>query len=396
MGHMKFDDIQPYENNFWQKSKIDLVEDFVQHVDVEKKSLQLAQLPPIHYDKLILAVGSKSNKFGWKGQDYEGVQGLYSKKDLDLLERNTRGIKNAVLVGGGLIGVELAEMLLSRNINVQFLIRENTFWSNALPKVDGDFVTRHLKRHHGLTLRYEEELEEVLPNNENRVRAIKTNKGEEIECELVGLAAGVSPNVDFLKDSGIEIDKGILVNPDLSTNQPDIYAVGDCAQFRTPINDRGPLEQVWYTGRMMGETVAQTIIGNPIDYMPGNWFNSAKFFDVEFQTYGRVWKDLQEGEAEFIWEHPKKEILLHFVFDANDGTFKGINSFGLRLRHALFDQWLTQNKTIDYVLKHLKTANFDPEFHHTFEKEIIQAYNHEFNASVTLAPKKWWRKLITN
>ena len=66
---------------------------------------------------LILATGSKSIKFGWKGQDLDGVQGLYSYQDLELLEKNTKNINRAVIVGGGLIGIELAEMLLSRKIS---------------------------------------------------------------------------------------------------------------------------------------------------------------------------------------------------------------------------------------------------------------------------------------
>jgi NAD(P)H-nitrite reductase large subunit len=394
MGHMPFEDIQPYENNFWQKNRIDLIEDYVDEVDFESKTLKLLQTPPIHYDQLILATGSKPNIFGWKGQYYHGVQGLYSKKDLDLMEQNTRGIKEAVIVGGGLIGVEMAEMLLSRNINVTFLIREKSFWGNALPKTDGDFVTRHLKRHKGLALLFEEELEEIIPNDSKRVKEVKTKNGTIIPCQFVGLSAGVSPNVDFLKTSDLEIERGILVNTDLSTNKNDVYAIGDCAQFKTPIGERAPIEQVWYTGRMMGETVAQTIVGNKMNYQPSHWFNSAKFFDVEFQTYGRVWSNLKENESSFVWKHPKEEILLHFVFDQNSKEFKGINSFGLRLRHELFEKWLTEKATIQHVLKHLKTANFDPEFFKHFEKEIVEDFNQQFGESVVLAPAKWWRKLL--
>lgn len=394
MGHMRFEDIQPYENHFWKKNRIDLIEDYVDKVDFETKTLKLLQTPPIHYDQLILATGSKPNKFGWKGQDYHGVQGLYSKKDLDLMEQNTRGISEAVIVGGGLIGVEMAEMLLSRNINVTFLIRENTFWGNVLPKTDGDFITQHLQRHHGLTLLFEEELEEILPDNSKRVKEIRTKRGRVIPCQFVGLSAGVSPNIDFLKGSDLEIDRGILVNVDLSTNHKDVYAIGDCAQFKAPINDRAPLEQVWYTGRMMGETVAQTIVGNKMNYQPSHWFNSAKFFDVEYQTYGRVWSELKENEVSFVWQHPKEEILLNFVFDKVSKEFKGVNSFGLRLRHELFEKWLNEKATIQHVLKHLKTANFDPEFFKHFEREIVAAFNQKFNESVELAPAKWWRKIL--
>lgn len=394
MGHMRFEDTQPYEADFWQKNQIDIVQDYVKSVDFDKNELNMADLPPIQYDKLILAVGSKPNKFGWKGQDLAGVQGLYSKKDLDLMEQNTRGIKEAVIVGGGLIGVEMAEMLLTRNINVTFLIREDRFWGGVLPKEDGLLISNHLKRHEGLTLRFEEELEEIVPNENGRVKEVITKKGEHIPCEFVGLTAGVHPNVDFLKESKLEIDRGVLVNPDLSTNIPSVYAIGDCAQHKRKIGERKNLEQVWYTGRMMGECVAQTICGNPTEYRPGIWFNSAKFFDVEYQTYGWVWNELKEDEGEFIWKNEEKELLLHFVFDKETKVFKGINTFGIRLRHEIFDKWLTDKVTINHVIQHLRSANFDPEFFKRYETEIAEKYNQEFGESIVVASNKWWRILL--
>lgn len=394
MGHMRFEDTQPYSPDFWQKNRIDLVQDYVKSIDFDKKELNMAELPPIYYDKLILAVGSKPNKFGWKGQDLPGVQGLYSKKDLDLMEQNTRGIETAVIVGGGLIGVEMAEMLLTRNINVTFLIRENRFWGGVLPKDDGLLITNHLKRHHGLTLRFEEELEEIVPDENGRVKEVITTNGEHISCGFVGLTAGVHPNVEFLKGSSLEIDRGIVVNPDLSANISSVYAIGDCAQHKRKNGARKNLEQVWYTGRMMGECVAQTICGAPTDYNPGVWFNAAKFFDIEYQTYGWVWNELKEGEEEFVWKHEEKELLLHFVFDKETKVFKGINTFGIRLRHEIFDKWLTDEATINDVIMNLRSANFDPEFFKTYEAEIAEKYNQEFNEDIKVTPRKWWKTLL--
>ncbi|HAW80699.1 MAG TPA: FAD-dependent oxidoreductase, partial [Balneola sp.] len=184
MGHMPFKDTQPYEPNFWKKNRIELVQDIVLSIDYDKKELSLKDSLPIQYDQLVLAVGSKPNKFGWKGEDLSGVQGLYSKKDLDMMEENTKGITEAVIVGGGLIGVEMAEMLLTRNINVTFLIRENRFWGGVLPLEDGLLVKKQLEKHHGLTLRFEEELEEVLPDEELKVKEIITKKGEHISCQF--------------------------------------------------------------------------------------------------------------------------------------------------------------------------------------------------------------------
>jgi NADH oxidase (H2O2-forming) len=394
MGHMRFKDIQPYEPHFWKKNSIDLIQDIVLSIDYDKNKLVLKDTVPIHYDQLILAVGSKPNKFGWKGEDLAGVQGLYSKNDLDLMEENTKGIREAVIVGGGLIGVEMAEMLLTRNINVTFLIREKHFWGGVLPIEDGLIVRKQLEKHQGLTLRFEEELEEIIPDESLTAKEVITKKGEHIPCQFVGLTAGVHPNVEFLKGDILEIEKGILVNPDLSTNIPNVYAIGDCAQFKEPNGERKPIEQVWYTGRMMGEAVALNICGTPSDYKPGVWFNSAKFFDLEYQTYGWVWNDLKEEEEEFIWKNEEKELLLHFVFDKESHVLKGINTFGIRLRHELFDKWLSEKATIEEVIKNLRLANFDPEFFKRYEKDIVSKFNNQFSARVELGKNKWWKKAL--
>lgn len=209
------------------------------------------------------------------------------------------------------------------------------------------------------------------------------------------MTAGVSPNVEFLKKTAIEIERGIKVNAFLETSAPDVYAIGDCAQFNESVNGRRTIEQVWYTGRIMGETVAQTICGNRLAYNPGPWFNSAKFFDIEYQTYGWVFAQLQEGETDFYWEHEKGEICIHVVWDKESGLFKGLNVFGIRMRHDLFDQWLRTGASVDEIMANLSTANFDPEFYSHYEKQIIAQFNKETGRSVELKAKKWWRNLLT-
>ncbi|MBA3971886.1 MAG: NAD(P)/FAD-dependent oxidoreductase [Bacteroidetes bacterium] len=387
MGHMKFEHTKPYEDFFWEKNKIDIIKKFVKQVDTKNKLLLFSDDSSINYDVLVLATGSKSNKFGWPGQDFKGVQGLYNLQDLENMEENTKGISSAVIVGGGLIGIEMAEMLRSRKIGVTFLVREKKFWGNILPLEEAEMINRHIREHH-VDLRLEAELKEIKGDSTGRVSSIITNKDEEIPCQFVGLTVGVSPNVDFLKDSGIETDKGVLVNDFFETNVIDIYAIGDCAQFRVPPEGRKPIEQVWYTGRMHGETLAKTICGQQSAYSPGHWFNSAKFFDIEYQTYGVVNSKLSENEQTFYWEHSNGKISFRVVYDKNDKIIIGFNVFGFRLRHEVCDKWLTEKRTVDYVIEHLLKANFDPEFYRKYEPEIIKLYNMQSDKNLKLKSHK--------
>lgn len=392
MGQMKFEHTQPYEPWFWKKNRIDLVKGYVQQIDFTQKELQIDGGENIKYDKLILALGSKSNKFGWPGQDLPGVQGLYNYQDLEMLENNSSNAKHAVIVGGGLIGIEFAEMLLTRGIGVTFLVREKSFWSNVLPQQESELVTRHILEHH-VDLRLETELKEIVAGPDGKASKVVTSDGKEIECQIVGLTAGVSPNVDFLKETDLEVDRGIVVNQHLETNQDGVFAVGDCAQFSEPVEGRRPIEQVWYTGRIMGEAVAKTICGNRTKYAPGHWFNSAKFFDIEYQTYGWVFAQLRDGEDEFYWEHPKGKMCMHFVFDKSSRKFLGVNTFGIRLRHDVFDAWLNEAKSIEYILEYLKDANFDPEFYRQYEGAILDKFNIENNTDIQPKAKSWKRIL---
>lgn len=391
MGHMKFEHTQPYENWFWEKNGIDLVQDYVTRVDHGNKKLFLKKGAPISYDKLVIATGSKSNKFGWPGQDLDGVQGLYSKQDLDALERNApnnKACKRAVIVGGGLIGIEMAEMLRSRKIPVTFLVREDSFWNGVLPNGESQMINEHILEHH-IDLRLNTNLKEILSDGNGRAKAVVTDKGDTIECDLVVLTAGVSPNIDFLKDSGIELGRGVKVNRYLETNVTDIYAIGDCAEQHEGIGQRRPIEAVWYTGRMMGEALAQTLCGNKRPYNPGHWFNSAKFLDIEYQTYGWVFSDdmKKKHEQHFHWRHATEKICITVSFDMDTKAFLGINTFGIRMRHELFDRWLTEKRGVHYVMEHLKDANFDPEFYEQYESEIISKFNSDFGTNLAQRKK---------
>ncbi|HET9485845.1 MAG TPA: FAD-dependent oxidoreductase [Chryseosolibacter sp.] len=369
MGHLSFENTKPYEDWFWKKNRIDLVHDKADKIDPSEKVIQLASGKIIPFEILILATGSQSNFMGWPGQDLPGVQGLYSYQDLQKMEMNTRATKTAVIVGGGLIGVEMAEMLRSRNIAVTMLVREQAFWNNVLPLQDARLVSRHIASH-GVNVVYEQELAQILPDATGRVKGVVTTHGEQIDCDFVGLTVGVSPNVDWLKNSGIGIAKGILVNEYLETNIPGIYAIGDCVERLHSLEGRKNIEQVWYTARMMGEVVAQTVCDEKTKYEPGPWFNSAKFFDIEFQNYGNVRNTLQDGESEFYWEHAGGRKALHLVWDNRTHRFIGINSFGIRLRHENFDRWLREKRPVTFVIDHLREGNFDPEFSERHEQEI--------------------------
>lgn len=376
MGHMKFHHTKPYEDSFWKKNRIELCKGRVERINDQENCVVLQSDETIHYSSLIIACGSKPNKFGWPGQDLKGVSGMYHHQDLQKLEKWSNQINTAVIVGGGLIGVELAEMLHSRGIHVHYLVRESSFWDRILPKEESEMITKHIMDH-GINLELDIELKEIEGDKEQKVKGIYTSAEEYIKCEYVGLTCGVSPNIDFLRNSNsnLNLDRGVLVNRYLETNIPNIYAIGDCAQQNKPIEKRPPIEAVWYTGRMMGETVAQTLIGNRTAYNPGPWFNSAKFFDIEYQTYGWVSANNDPRNEEHIyWQHPEKNISLRLAYNPTTRIFLGVVNMGIRLKHEIFHKWLSLPTSINYVIEHLIETNFDPEFYPNYLKIVKKQF----------------------
>ncbi len=395
MGQMKFDHIQPYENWFWEKNRIELKEGWVEKVDFQSKNLEFKTGEKLAYDELVIASGSKPNKFDWPGQDFKGVQGLYSKQDLELMEESTKsGVERAVIVGGGLIGIEMSEMLAYKKIPVTFLVREVGFWDNVLPKEESLLVGRHIREHH-IDLRLESELQEIIGDSEGRVKAVRTKSGEEIKCQFVGLTAGVTPNIDFLRKTELEVNRGVRVDLSFETNIPNVYAIGDCAEFHeAPAADRRPIEQVWYTGRMHGETLANNLAGKNFTYEPGIWFNSAKFLDIEYQTYGTLPPTWDSGKIQsFYWEHSSGKVAFRMLMD-NSGIILGINNFGFRLRHEFFDRAIEEKWEASKVIANLEKANFDPEFFAPYYIEIQKAFKSQFGGDFTISKKSFIQKLF--
>jgi NADPH-dependent 2,4-dienoyl-CoA reductase/sulfur reductase-like enzyme len=369
MGHLKQAHTKPYEDWFWEKNRIDLVRAWVCRIDPGKRVLELEGGKEIAWDELVIATGSRWNRFGWPGQDLEGVQGLVTLQDLELLERNVRGARKAVIVGGGLIGIELAEMLHTRGIHVTFLVREPTYWGSILPAEESAIVNDVIRRE-GIELRLSTQLKEIVDDGKGRASAVVTDRGERIDCQIVGLTAGVSPNADLAREAGIPADRGVLVDLAFATDVPHVHAAGDCAEIRTP-GGANRVEQLWYTGKLHGEVLGRVLAGERATYDRGVWFNSAKFLDLEYQTYGSVNLNVP-GERNLYWQAPDARHAMRVVY-TDEGVI-GFDSLGIRYRHRTCERWIREKRSIAHVLENLPEANFDPEFFRRHERDMVQAW----------------------
>ena len=267
--------------------------------------------------------------------------------------------------------LELAEMLRSRNIQVTFLVREKSYMDYLFPEEESAMIGQHIGQF-GVKFLYGTELTSINTDDSGHVSSVITSKGEQIEADFVGLTAGVHPNTAFAIACGIEIGRGVLVDRAFQTSRPGVFAIGDCAEFRTPLSDGRTIEQLWYSGRRQGQALGRLLSGQSVQYKQGVFFNSAKFFELEYQTYGRVDAMPPQGFTSELAVRESRQQLIRVQYEQSTGTVVGLNVLGMRLRHEVCDRWISEKVTVAQVVGELKDAGFDPEF---FSRLTLSAEN---------------------
>jgi len=375
MGKMRFKDILPLPSDYWVKNKMKQVYGAVKEIDAENQTIALDNGGVLSYDKLVLALGSQPKSLGLGEFNLEGIQGFYSLQDVEKLQDSANKVKHASIIGGGLIGVELAEMFVSRGISFTFWVREKWFGSNFLPQEEAKIVTNHLTSKN-INIKFEREIIGFEADDSNMVKSVESQSGEKVDSDLVCVCIGVEPKVDWLKSTDVQTRAGVLVNAYLQTNIPSIYAVGDCVECINPFHGRKSIETLWYTGRLMGEYLGKNILQvNPQPYEPGIYFNSAKFFDLEYQVYGDVPTSFSDSYGTVFWKHPTKDKSIRLVFNATNDEFIGCCVLGIRFRQEVCEKWIKEKWKISEVLPLLSEANFDSEFSTRYERELLNIYN---------------------
>jgi NADPH-dependent 2,4-dienoyl-CoA reductase/sulfur reductase-like enzyme len=372
-GQLRLQDTEPYDRGLYERMGFERVRRRVQRLDAAAKALHFEDGSNVAYDKLLIAAGSKGRPAPWPGADGPGVHYFVTLCDLEGLDRSARKGGRAVVIGGGLIGVEVAEILHDRGLHVTFVVRENWYFPLALDSRESALVAEHMGEV-GIDVRLGVNVSEVLRHPDGRVRGVRVGK-DDVPCDLVASAIGVVPNTDFLRSSGLALSKGGAVEVDdaLKTDAADVWAAGDCANVTWADGSRRP-EQLWYTARDQGRIAALSMLGDAVRYRRGTWYNSAKFFDIEWTTAGWVpvlldWDntpiDPGPGVGSWFQRVPGRFESQRVIL--KDERVVGFNMLGSRWNHEPMLEWIHERRGLDYVLRHLPQAQFDEEFSRPFQ-----------------------------
>jgi NADPH-dependent 2,4-dienoyl-CoA reductase/sulfur reductase-like enzyme len=368
-GQTSLRDTEPYDRGLYERMGFERVRGHVRSLNAPAKTLVFEDGKQLGYDRLLLATGSRARPAPWAGAAGSGLHYFVTLQDLEGLDRDARKGGRAVVIGGGLIGVEAAEILHDRGLSVCFVVRENWYFPLALDANEAGIVTEHM-RHHGIDVRLGVNVKDVARKDGGRPRAVRLETGEEVACDLVVSAIGVVPNTQFLDGSGIALSKGgaIEVDDALKTSVADVWAAGDCANVTWADGSRRP-EQLWYTARDQGRVAARAMLGDEAGYRRGTWYNSAKFFDLEWTTAGWVpvllnWDNtpLDPGPDVKSWFQRTPGAFASQRVVVKGDRVVGFNMLGSRWSHEPMLQWIDERRSLEWVLAHLHEAQFDEEF----------------------------------
>ncbi|TAK30170.1 MAG: FAD-dependent oxidoreductase [Myxococcaceae bacterium] len=348
--------MEPYERHTWRERGVELVRARVADLDASRHQLTLRDGRTLPYDRLLLATGSRARRIELPGvtDDLAGLVHFVTLQDLDACEQYAPTTKRAVVVGGGLIGIELVESLRFHGVAVTFLVREPWYWPAALSREEGEMTAREMRRH-GVDVREGAELASVARDASGRVASVTTTAGETIACEMLGVCIGVAPQVEWLRGVATPpaMGRGVKVDATMRTTLDDVWAAGDCAELAD-----GRVESIWYSAKRQGALAGENMSGRPKGYASPVFFNSAKLFELEYTTVGAL-AEVEDGAESLYATHPTRALSWRIVHSGD--KVLGFNALGSRWDHTVITRWIEEQRPVDWVREHLRRAQFDVE-----------------------------------
>ena len=256
----KFDanQIAIYDKAWYEENNItNILDKNVIDINTKEKIVTLEGDMKLKYDKCIYALGSECFIPPIKGHEKDGVIAIRRISDTDKINALLPQVKNAVVIGGGVLGLEAAWELCKAKCNVTVLELAPSLMSRQLDEKSGQFLGNIIKQA-GIQLKLNVKIDGI--EGDASVTGVKLGDGEVIPADLVVMSCGVRANTSVASSCGIEVNKAVVVNEKMETNKEDIYACGDCAEFEN-IN-----YAIWPQAVEMGKVAGANAAGDSLTY----------------------------------------------------------------------------------------------------------------------------------
>ena len=346
---------------FYQEQRIRFVQGRAVGINTVQNFVQLDNGQRLDYHELLLANGARPKQLSCPGLNLAGVSTLRTVADYQEIMRLLGSAKRIVICGSGTLALESAETLNHRGYQVTHLLRQHTLWSEVLDPIASDLVLSE-ERRDGIDVRTGEEIAEIV-GRRGQVSEVITTTGAHIPCDMVLIAIGIEPLVDFIQASGIACGRGVKVDNVMRTSAPHVYAAGDIIETTDTITGRSRVLGQWYPAIEQARKAAFSMLGK-LDArfnasQDSKYYNATFLYGLDFVSVGLTRVPSKDQSFQEIVGDPQprnyRKLILH------NGIPLGILFLGDRKNALAFKRAIDHKVDLSSVANHALAQDFNLE-----------------------------------
>ncbi len=292
-GKMPEGPISIHQPDWYDERDIELrLNTMVTWIDTDEQAIHTHEGDAIEYDALLIATGGTPAQLPVENSDADGVHHFWTFEDARAIEEHADAAETGVIVGAGLLGIDLAAICGAQAVSAQYLMRGNTWWRYALNE-EGAEIMHEAMRERDVTPVFDSGVDRFEVDDDGHVRAVVDPNGERYDADFVGVAIGLDFNTEFLRGSGIELtDNGAIVTDEqMQTNAENVYAAGDVTYFYDTILGEQAQNGAWGSAKEQGAIAATNMVrdtGGDAEEATFHWVSSYSIthFDFPFLSFG--------------------------------------------------------------------------------------------------------------
>ncbi|QIO23889.1 NAD(P)/FAD-dependent oxidoreductase [Haloarcula sp. JP-L23] len=292
--------ISIHEPEWYDERDIDLqLNTHVTDIDPDAHEVNTHSGTTYEYDKLLVATGGTPAQVPVENSDADGIHHFWTFQDARGIAEHAEEADQGIIVGAGLLGIDLAAVCAAQGIDAKYLMRGNRWWRYALSE-DGAEIIHEALRENGVEPVFDSGVDHFTVDDDGHVTGAVDPNGEEYEGEWAGVAIGLDFNTEFLGGSGVELDDGIVVDEYMQTNVEDVYAAGDITQFYDTILDAQAQNGAWGSAKEQGSVAGKNMVADD-EADAFRWVSSYSIthFDFPFLSFGHPARGEDEAERKY-------------------------------------------------------------------------------------------------
>lgn len=292
--------------------RIDLVQARAESVDTAGRNVNIGNGRRLSYDRLLIATGSRPSRERIPGIDLPGVQACWTLQDARAILSSTRPGTRIVQMGAGFVGCIIMEGLLSRGVDLTILVRSGYMVRRMMNPTASGLIQRWCEAK-GVTVLTRTQPKGLAANGAGL--QVDLGEGRTLHADMYLSVVGVDPNLEFLAGSGIAIGHGVLVDANLQSSVPGVYAAGDVAESANVLTGKRELNAIQPNAVEQGRVAALNMAGRPVRFKGGFVFNVLTTLGLASSSFGE-WQGVPGGESVEVLDEPRYRYL-NLQFDGD-------------------------------------------------------------------------------